>query len=106
MKTKKKVIRLTESDLHRIIAKSVKNVLNESVWYGDVKPFETIIYACNEILNKFEYVNNDNYEDWSDCDGNDLKPYIYKWAVRVKEEAERYIDSNSQNAPIGANEGW
>ena len=105
MNTNKKTVKLTESKLRNIIAESIKRVLKEGVWYGDIKPFETIIYACNEILNKFEYVNNDDYEDWSD-DGYDLAPYMCKWAERVKDEAERYIGSNSQNAPIGANEGW
>lgn len=34
----KKLIRLTESDLHRIIKESVNNMLNEEYWQGDINP--------------------------------------------------------------------
>lgn len=57
-------------------------------------------------MNKFEYVNDDDYEDQSDCDGRDLSYDIYRCAKGVRDEAEDYIYYNSQNASIGANEGW
>ena len=106
MNTNKNVIRLTEPKLKSIIAESVKKVLTEAIWYGDIKPFETIRNASQAIMNKFEYVNDDDYEDQSDYSGRDLSYDIYRWAKGVRDEAEDYIYYNSQNASIGANEGW
>lgn len=105
MNTNKNVIRLTEPKLKSIIAESVKKVLTEAIWYGDIKPFETIRNASQAIMKKFEYVNDDDYEDQSDYDGRDLSYDIYRWAKGVRDEAEDYIYYNSQNASIGANEG-
>lgn len=100
MNTNKKVIRLTESYLKNIIAESVKQVLNEGCWYGNTKPFESIIIACNEIKDKFEYVNDENYEDDSD-DHSNIEYNIYQWADKISQEAEGWLGCNATNRPIG-----
>jgi hypothetical protein len=100
---KKQLIRLTESDLHNIIKKSVKNVLNESCWYGDTKPFETIYNAANQILSNLEYVNNEDYEE---CGDDYSYGRMYEWAKKVRDDAEYYIQENSFNTPINGGEDW
>lgn len=68
MKTKKKIIRLTESDLHRIVSKTVKRVLKESsvptyrgipgtkfIWHGE--------WGSPEIIYKGESLYSDDVED-------------------------------------------
>lgn len=100
MNTNKKTVRLTESKLKSIVAESVKRVLSEAVWYGDIKPFETIVYACQQIKEKFSHVNEPNYEDMSD-DSSNMEYRIYDWADRTENDAMDYINHNSQNTPIG-----
>ena len=50
---RKSRIRLTESQLHRIIKKSVKNVLNESMYELKV-PFEKAVNGIDEFLDALE----------------------------------------------------
>jgi len=99
----KKLIRLTESDLHRVIKESVYKILNESCWYGDTKPFETIYRAAQEIVDKLEYVNDNEYEEW----GDDYRySSMYDWAKRVANDAEYYIRNHSSNVSINGGEDW
>lgn len=87
--------------------KIVENkTLNESCWYGNLKPFKAIQNAAFQIMKNFEYVNNEDYEPDDDCDGRDLSYDIYQWAKRIEEEADRWITKNSDNTPINGGENW
>lgn len=97
---------LTESELRKMIRESVNGVLNESCWYGSTKPFEDIIRAASKICDNFDHVNGDDYEPWDDCDGPDLDPQIYRWAERVKDEAEYWLQENSSYGSINGGEDW
>ena len=88
MKQKKKTI--NEAQLRAIVSKAVKNALNESTLYGDTKPFEEIYRAANQIMDRFQYTQEDDYEDMSD-DGAATDFYVYKWAKKVAEDADYYI---------------
>ncbi len=103
---KKNVIKLNENILRQIVAESVKKVLKESCWYGDEKPFQTIISAANEIVDKFDYTQDDNYDEIGDCDGPDIVPQIYRWAKNVAETAEYWLRYNSRYVPINGGEDW
>lgn len=101
----KRIIKLTESDLHRLIKETVKRTLKESIWYGDTKPLENIIQMADEIISNYEYVNEPDYEDRSD-DGYDMDAQLYEWATKVRNEAEEWIRLNSSNASINGGENW
>ena len=101
----KKIIRLTESDFHRIIKESVKRILKESIWYGDTKPLENIIQMADEIISNYEYVNEPDYENRSD-DGYDMYAQLYEWAKKVRNEAEEWISINSSNTSMNGGENW
>ena len=77
-----------------------------SVIYGSVEPFERILQAACEIRRAYEYASGSDYEPWDDCDGRDMAPELYRWAVRVENEAEDYIRMNSSNAAINGGENW
>lgn len=84
----KKIIRLTESDLHGLISRSVKRILREDVlgndWnvnnedennvFNNYEPFESQKerYEAEE-----EFKNSDNYHDWSIA-GEELDPTEYE----------------------------
>ena len=101
-----RTIRLSKSDLHRVINESVRKVLRESCWYGDTKPFEQIIDAANKIMQHFEYANAEDYDPWDGCDGADLAPQIYQWAEKVADDAGYYMRSHSSNTPVNGGEDW
>ena len=103
---KKNTIKLNENQLRQIVAESVKRVLNENCWYGDVKPFQTIISAANEIMNKFGYTQDEDYDDIGDCDGPDIALQIYDWAKTVVDDAEDWLRYNSSHTPINGGEDW
>ena len=88
MKQNKKTI--NEAQLRAIVSKAVKSVLTESTLYGDNKPFEEIYRAANQIMDRFQYTQEDDYEDMSD-DGAATDFYVYKWAKKVAEDADYYI---------------
>ena len=88
MKQNKKTI--NEAQLRAIVSKAVKSVLTESTLYGDTKPFEEIYRAANQIMDRFQYTQEDDYEDMSD-DGAATDFYVYKWAKKVAEDADYYI---------------
>lgn len=88
MKQNKKTI--NEAQLRAIVSKAVKNVLNESTLYGDTKPFGEIYRAAIQIMDRFQYTQEDDYEDMSD-DGAATDFYVYKWAKKVAEDADYYI---------------
>lgn len=103
----KKVVKLSEGQLNRIIKESVKNILNESYdccWYGDVKPFEIIEQMADKIVQSLDrIVNNDGYEEV----GDDYSyGRMYEWAKRVRDDASLYIQTNSKYAPINGGEDW
>ena len=100
----KKKIKLTESDLHRIIKETVNNVLTESYWYGDTQPFETIYQMADKIVTSLEdSVNDQNYEE---IGGDFSYSEMYEWAKRVRDDAEAYIHRNSDFAPINGGADW
>ena len=100
------VIKLNEQQLKKMIAESVKKVLKESCWYGDEKPFQTILSAANEIIDKFAYTQENDYDDIGDCDGPDITPQIYKWAEDVAYNAEKWLRYNSRYTSINGGEDW
>lgn len=102
----KRTIKLTENDLHKIIEESVKNVINESIVYGSIEPFQRIANAASELMERYEYVTEEDYEPWDDCDGKDLAPGIYQWAEKILEDANYYIQNSSSNSPINGGERW
>jgi len=99
-----KRIRLTESDLHRIVKESVNRVINEEyVWWGDTKPLETIMTAASQIRSEFEK----NYpEDYEFDESDRAKLDLYNWAKQVEDRAEEFIRYNAHNAPINGGENW
>ena len=50
----KKLIRLTESDLHRIVKESVNSVLNEGVEFSSENPQEEWIYYQYRLQQEFD----------------------------------------------------
>ena len=101
--SKKQIVRLTESQLRGMITESVKKVLKESCWYGDTKPFEVIRNAAEEIMDKFQYTQEDDYEPY---DEYDFHWSIYEWAKKISNDAEGYIHCNSSNTSINGGENW
>jgi len=100
----KKLIRLKESDLHRIVKESVNRILNEEyVWWGDTKPVETIMMAANQIRTKFEKDYPEDYE--FDVDDR-AKLDLYNWAKQVEDRAEDFIRYNAHNVSINGGEDW
>ena len=106
---KKQVIRLTESDLHKIIKESVKNVLNEEHnnlkkqnineyfmryfrWNESKELFNTIYDAAQQIMQMAK-------EGYHKCDSNDKYKNgyreIYSWAFDVMNGARFYEKSSS-----------
>ena len=60
----KKLIRLTESDLHRIVKESVNEILNERLYdipfnvnYKDIETLNKIASTIKEIMGRTEYGN-------------------------------------------------
>ena len=95
----KKIIRLTESDLHRIIEKSVSKILREGVLGNDWRQDE------NDVLNNYEPFEDqiDRYEaetefrnqhDWGAKGEEDIDPTHYDQHSDVigwnDDEAEGY----------------
>ena len=99
-------MKITEKELKKIVAESVKKVLNESTWYGDTKPLEIIYNASEEIIKKLEYVNNSDYEFDGDAGSFDYYRDMYDWAVKVRDDAEKYIHRNSSFTSINGGENW
>lgn len=94
----KKRIKLTESDLRRIVNNSVKKVLKES--RND--EFDRIRMAASEIMESTRYTQEEDYEPWDDCDGPDLTYDLYKWAEKVINEAEMW---QHKYGPVPLNAG-
>lgn len=99
-------IRLTENQLHKIIKNSVNNILKESTLYCDTKPFKQIMDAANKIVEKYDYVNDKNFEPDDDYDGRDLSYDVYEWAKKTYDEAEEWLRYNSDNCSINGGEDW
>ena len=62
--------------------------------------------TCNEIMDKFGYTQDENYDDIGDGDGPDIAPQIYEWAKTVVEDAEYWLRYNSSNTSINGGEDW
>jgi hypothetical protein len=99
-----KRIKLTESQIHKIVTDATKKVIKESCLYIDTEPFENIMKACNEIMDKYNYTNNEDWVPDDDCDGRDLSGDAYDWAKRTFDEAESWLHSCSSNMPINGGE--
>lgn len=108
----KKLIRLTESDLHRIVKESVKKVLNNSnkqtkitegeeswAWYGDTKPLEDLRAAAHRV---YLYAHNGALEGVSPAIDDEYYEGYYgsytseveKWASEIESFAERVLQNN------------
>ncbi len=59
--------------------------------YGDVKQFESILKSARQIMERYEYTQEEGYEPLDDCDGRDLAPEFYEWAKRIAKEADYYL---------------
>lgn len=83
---KKKVIRLTESDLHRIIKSSVRKCINESFQNNQNYSHFAVNKVTNKIVNGWDYWDYDPSElrefknDYFTVDlvDNDLDPKQYR----------------------------
>lgn len=87
----KKQIRLTESDLHRIVKESVKRVLKEAnidKWteHNDAKYKQAINVLSNHVLNQFDekdmlnntdIIENEVHNCWQDILTDDLLDAVY-----------------------------
>lgn len=67
----KKLIRLTESDLHRIVKESVNRVLKENVYNGLQQEVEQIVTSMGSNIE--EWLNDTRFVDQHGCDG-----YIFR----------------------------
>lgn len=103
---KKNTVRLTESELKSLIAESVKNIIKESTLYGGEEELQSIINAARSIQERFDYVNDDDYDGVGDYDGAPLEPQVYMWAERVMHEAEEWLSYTSGNTSINGGEDW
>lgn len=86
----KKIIRLTENDLHRIIENSVKRIIKES--YYD----ETQLESDNEDINK---LGDEYWSDHEDRKKAEKYPYLYKKdgkEIRSAKEIEKYMNNRSK----------
>lgn len=94
---------VNERQLKQIISEAVNRILNEDYcWYGDTKPFETIIKCCNMIMESSNF-NNPDYEG---DDDDSAAWHIYEWARKTVSDADDYILCNSKNVPINGGENW
>lgn len=95
--------KITESQLRKIVSESVTQIIKENVLYCDVKPFQDIYHAAKQIMDKFSYIMDDNYEPSGD---EYLVLQAYQWAKRVCEEADEWIQYNADNASVNGGENW
>ena len=95
--------RITESQLRKLIESKVKHLLKEDYcWYGNTEPLETIMEACRQIMESSKF-NDPEYEG----DNDDAAAYhIYRWAEKVAQDAEEYLNCNSRNTSINGGENW
>lgn len=75
----KKIIRLTESDLHKIIKESVKRIINEDVLGND---WNSVDVGANDnvtdVSNNYEPFNDQKGEnDWSTSGEENIDPTQY-----------------------------
>ena len=96
----KKIIRLTESDLHRIIEKSVKRILKEDVLGNDwrennddvlnnYEPFEDQIERY-EAENEYR-----NQHDWGTQGEEEFDPTFYEDPDQYRDDVMQINDSPS-----------
>ena len=105
---KKQIVRLTESDLHRVIKESVKRVLNEAghLYWKDEEGVHT---NSNETWHGVEGTVFIWHGEWSDpevlydgeeLNGSDLEDYA--WAVyetECEEEGKKPTEEEYDNLP-------
>lgn len=69
----KKIIRLTESDLHSIIARSVKRIIKEDVlgdnWHENQE---------DTVLNNYESFEDQENHNWGGVGDEDIDPTYYE----------------------------
>lgn len=110
----KKVIRLSESELGRLVkeavtsameniddiggvSKHMKRKLNEGYcWWGDTKPLEEIYKLAMQIADEHRLDFDANEYDENDRAQFDL----YNWAKSVAEVAEKFIHCEAHNISI------
>lgn len=110
----KRVIRLSESELNRLVKEAVtsameniddiegahkgmKMKLNEGYcWWGDTKPLEDIHNSAMQIVGEHRLDFDANEYDENDRAQFDL----YNWAKRVAQEAEKFIHCEAHNISI------
>lgn len=94
----KKIIRLTESDLHRIIENSVKRILKEDVLGNDWHQDET------DVLNNYEPFE-DQFEGLPFGQDDDFSPIMndHDWSTKGEENIDPTYYSQHNDA-IGWND--
>lgn len=92
---KKQVIRLTESDLHRIIKESVDKLTDLSCLEDNEQQLYQIKDSINEIIDNIDFIGNDSKELLE----------IYKWAEYIYETIDRIIEINSNAVQVEKNNG-
>lgn len=78
----KQRIRLTESQLHRVIKESVKRVLNEAASYEHEPPYYWSISRCNEDFESLECVEDSATSHDASKDEFDTPEEAYKDGLR------------------------
>ena len=95
----KRITRLTESDLHRIVKESVKRVLKESQ-YSIQEPYYTLMDA----INKFEEVFENEYDT---TDGTNNEVIASLEAARKKiDDFVRHPEGRNGSIKIWDNVGF
>jgi hypothetical protein len=74
----KKLIRLTEGDLHRIVRESVKRILSEDVQWGNPQQDDTTEQQYEVWNTAKQLLSQSGYEQWGNSNDN---PFILK--VRI-----------------------
>lgn len=84
----KKLIKLTESDLHKIVKESVNRILKEEIDMGQLEPFRNVpphprVPNDSEIRKQIRHLRNliDDYE----MQGKDITPLQKKIAMLKKQ---------------------
>lgn len=96
---------INEAELKDIISEAVKKALKESAIYRDPTPFKDIYRAATELMDRYQDTQEDGYEPMDD-DGGDIGGNIWRWAKKVAEDAEYYLQMHSSYQPINGGEDW
>ena len=108
----KQVIRLTESDLHRMIKESVKKVLSEEFTFNDVDPNGGVDYSeADETIYDIEngyydedikHMNVKELDDWVD-DMHDISTRVGETAIKRATMVNKQYAMSNKRENMGRN---